>query len=441
MKNRLIILILSMLFTFIRLYAQETEWTLEKCIGYAEAHNKQLLSQMQKINVSELGLKNSKSKLIPEIEATAGLDYYWEIPVQVFPGELIGQPAGSHIPVKLGTPFMGNIGIQANWTVLDPSLFQEIKEKELQAQVSKYKLQSTTQSLIRNVRMAYYQSILKHKQAETIEKQLENYNAIHQLILQKFKKGLTDKITVNQSKNILNSINQNLTNVKLAHQKALLSLKFWMGYPMKDAIHINSNPNLDKNQIVTISFSAKSLPDYQLQQSKVLFAKQKLKHIHSQLYPSVSVQAGYSRLGFGNELNFITDSHWFPSGFVGLKLSIPLFSFSNHIYQPKKQKALIKAKEIDFQQYQEKAKKEFIQEKLALSAALSKRNTQKEQIQLAKENLQLTRQKIQKGIIDMITLKQILQDLNKAQENLYAAKLEAMQHQITLAYLQQNNSK
>src|SRR5699024_1163824 len=208
----------------------------------------------------------------------------------------------------------------------------------------------------------------------------ENYNAIHQLILQKFKKGLTDKTTVNQSKNILNSINQNLTKVKLAHQKALLSLKFWMGYPMKDAIHINSNPNLDKNQIVTISFSAKSLPDYQLQKSKVLLAKQKLKYIHSQLYPSLSVRAGYSRLGFGNELNFITDSYWFSSGFVGLKLSIPLFSFSNHIYQPKKQKALIKAKEIDFQQYQEKAKKEFIQEKLALSAALSKRNTQKEQI-------------------------------------------------------------
>src|SRR5699024_2259376 len=145
--------------------------------------------------------------------------------------------------------------------------------------------------------------------------------------------------------------------------KALLSLKFWMGYPMKDSIQLYPKSHLQKHQLAAVTFSAQSLPDYQLQQSKVQLAKQKLKYIHSQLYPSLSIQAGYSRLGFGEHLHFISDSKWFPSGFIGLNLNIPLMSFSKDLYQPKKQKALIKSKEMDFQQYQAQAQKRFRQEK------------------------------------------------------------------------------
>lgn len=441
MKNRNLIFIISIFLTSSQLYGQSKLWDLEMCIEYAKENNKELLSQTQRMKLSEFEVKNSKSKLIPEIEGTVELNHYWAIPVQVFPGELVGQPAGTYIPVELGTPFMGNIGVQANWTILDPSLYQKIKEKELQEQVSNYKLESVQQSLIRNVRMAYYQSILKGKQVENTKKELDNYTITHDLINQKFDKGLTDKITVNQSKSILNSIRQNLTNAKLEQQKALLSLKFWMAYPMNDTIKLISIPTLETAWSSKASFSVEYLPDYHLQKSEVLLAKQKLKYIHSQLYPSLSIQAGYSKLGFGDKLNFVTEQQWFNSGFVGLNLTVPLFSFSKHIYQPKKQKALIEAMELEFEEYQEEARKKFLNEKMALAAALIKVNTQEEQVQLAKENLQLSREKIEKGIVDMISLKQIFQDLNKAQERLYSARLEALQHHVALDYLQQNNLK
>src|SRR5699024_3642439 len=208
MKNRNLIFIISILLTSSQLYGQSKLWDLEACIEYANDNNKKLLTQTQRIKVSEFELKNSKSKLIPEIEGTVELNHYWSMPVQVCPGELVGEAAGTYIPVELGTHFIGNIGVQANWTILDPSLYQKIKEKELQEQVSNYKLESVQQSLIRNVRMAFYQSILKGKQVENTKKELDNYTVTHNLIYQKFDKGLIDKITINQSKSILNSIKQ-----------------------------------------------------------------------------------------------------------------------------------------------------------------------------------------------------------------------------------------
>ncbi|MEX2592415.1 MAG: TolC family protein [Anditalea sp.] len=63
---------------------------------------------------------------------------------------------------------------------------------------------------------------------------------------------------------------------------------------------------------------------------------------------------------------------------------------------------------------------------------------QRENVQLAEENEMLSRKKIEKGIIDMVQLKQIQQDLNVAQEKLNTAELDFLGHVVEINYIQSN---
>ena len=115
-------------------------WSLERCLTYSREHNKELQVRQKRSTITVNGVRESKARLLPAVAATISLDHYWQIPVQVFPGELAGQPQGTFIPVRLGTPWMGNASMQAEMPLIDASLWRQVKTAMLEQQLSRRKL-------------------------------------------------------------------------------------------------------------------------------------------------------------------------------------------------------------------------------------------------------------------------------------------------------------
>ena len=63
-------------------------------------------------------------------------------------------------------------------------------------------------------------------------------------------------------------------------------------------------------------------------------------------------------------------------------------------------------------------------------------NIQKEKLHLAEENEKLSMQKIEKGIIDMLQLKQIQRDLIEEQNKYNQVKTNYLKHYVEFIYLQ-----
>lgn len=420
------------MFTGTQAIAQQ-RWSLLQCLDYAAAHNGELAAEVQKAGAAESGRKSALAGLIPEVDGNAGIEHYWEIPVQVFPGELLGQP-GEHIPVELGTPWMGDLGVTATWDLVSPAAWARIKSARLQQQAAGSRVQSLKQGLLKNVRMAYYQSQLLRENRGIARQRLQNYQRIHTLIEEKLRQGIIDKITCNQSAGIVKGLQQNRLQLESEARKVLLTLKFWMGYPLNDSLDVATE--LPAPVMPETIFRIEALPDYEEQQLQVQLARSGHRTTLSEIYPSLSVKSGYNRLGFGQGMDFISDSKWFGSGYVGLQLNVPLLSISAMFHEPKRQKKLIASAEKAFAYYQQTREKEFLEEKIGWETALKVMELRQEELQLALENERLAYQKIQKGIIDMIELKQIQQDLNQARSRLNEARLGLMQHTVELQYLQ-----
>lgn len=406
-------------------------WTLDSCLNYAMLHNKSLLASVQSGQSSELDMKSSKSGLLPEINLDAGMDYYWKIPVQAFPGELVGQPEGTFVPVAMGTPWMGNLGLNASVPLIDPARWQEIKLSTLQLQSAQSGISSARRLLSRNVEMAFFQAIQEQRNLNLAIRRLGEYQETHDLINRRFEKGLIDKISLNQSASLLKDRENDRNKAVQAVEIALLDLKYWMGHPMKAPIELATTGNsLDATYV---DYDSTALPDYNSEKLKVDLAEQQLKSSRANYYPHISFNGGFTRMGFGETLR---NTDWFSSGFVGLRLNFPLFSLSKMSYAPQKHKSDLAVANLRFENYLEEQKRNYLSVSVQSERARESVKIAIENVKLAEENKKLATRKIEKGIIDMIELKQIEQDLTSALEQLQYAELDLLKYTVELNYLQ-----
>lgn len=409
------------------------KWSLDSCISYALNNNIDLLSNLQFQKAVSIDKSASLGDLFPEIDFVSGLDYYWQIPIQTFPGELLGQQSGTFVAVRTGTPWMGNYGIQSSMNLINVEVWQNIKLKTLQKQAQKSEFLSFQDLLIRNVKISYYIVQLQKRNLENIQKRYGIYLEIHQLIIQQFEKGLIDKISYNQSLAILKEREVLCTKSESELLNSQIDLKFWMGYPLDKEILISTENDIYNLEL--LPFEIELSPDFKYKKSKIDIAKQEYKLSISSLYPKLTLKSAYWQSGFGEKSNFISQSEWFSSGYIGVNLTIPITSVTN-IFELKKKKALIKYNELKFKHYLDNQHKKYLNEVILLNESLKILQIQKENFSLAEENEYLSIKKIGNGIIDMIQLKQIQQDLNIAQEFLNNSEINYIKHYVEITYLQ-----
>lgn len=409
------------------------QWTLDQCLAYAIEHNPQISAQQQRTAAATQDRKAATAQLLPEITIKGAVDNYWKIPVQVFPGELVNQPAGTFVPIRMGTPWMGSYGADAVLPLVDVQRWQQIKLARLQQQAAQSESYDLRQTLLKNVRMAYYSVQLQQEYVTVTQQLYENYQHIHSLISQQLEKGFTDKIAVNQSATLLQNRAIENNKAMTSLQQSYLDLKFWMGYPLPDTLL--PVPTTELPAPASNGFTPQQLPGYAKEALQVSIAQQHYKNALAARYPSLQLQGTWEQLGFGDQLNFITRSPWFTVGFVGLHLRVPL-SLSTMIYTPRSEKARWEAAAAQLNNYTAEQTKQYQQENLALQQAATDIQLQQDNIRRATENEQLSTLKINKGIIDMIQLKEVQKDLYEAQAQLNDARLEFFKHYTAINYLQ-----
>ncbi|WPP52825.1 TolC family protein [Catalinimonas niigatensis] len=427
------IVLLSLIFRF---SAIAQEWSLEQCLQYAEQHNKDLLAQEEAVQASISSQQASLSGLLPEITGRAEMNHYWQIPVQAFPAELVGGEPGTFVPVRISTPWTASFGADASLKLIDPQTWQSVKLSSLQVQMAEGELHSLKQQLLKNVRMSFHHVQSEKENLHAVRQLYDSYVEIHRLITLQYEKGITDQITFNQSLTLLNDRLEGRAQAGIALRAAYLDLKFWMGYPLNDSLTIQEDAEMPELHLY--EFNATQLPDYNLRSLQQIQAEQQWKVSRSRMLPNLSAVAGFQRVAFRNSFDFFEGGEWYNVGSIGLKLNIPILSLRQMLYEPAQQKAQWKQASYQFDRYQEEQERVFQQEMMQLEQAYEVWQNQQENLRLARQNEILSMSKIEKGIIDMLQLRQIQDDLYRVQQRLSQARLDYLQHYVELTYLQDN---
>jgi outer membrane protein len=271
------------------------------------------------------------------------------------------------------------------------------------------------------VAQVYYATLTAQAVVQNAEKDLLLSDSIFQITSDRFREGLVDVLAFNQSK-----INKNNASERLEQNRSYLyenqfTLKTLLGLPGSDALILEEQIDITgPDMIGSVPKNDISLNLYEIQLDITDLER---KRALSNFSPKLDFVSSWERIQYQENFSFSTDpGDWLPNSYIGLNLSIPIFSgFGN-----KRQLSSAKiSNNIARLNYEEELRKSSIADSILLNhyqSSYKLTQSAKQSLQISDENVQLAYLKYAEGLISLDNYLSVHEDY-LAIENQYFSRL------------------
>jgi outer membrane protein len=270
-------------------------------------------------------LKETQSKLYPQLDGYSTFNYYFGIPKILMPGEIFGQTG--EIPVEIGTKYDWSSGFSASLILYNQSYFTSIKVAKRMQTVSKLSLSQKKEEMAYQVSQVYYLCKTTGSQITFLEKDLKNACQLMEILKHQNENGIARKIDYSKVLVNKNNLQTQIDNLVQLRQQQLGLLKYLIGVELRNKIELSDS--LTFNSEVQSS----GLPDFtklselKLMDEQIAITALNKKGNQQAYLPTLSGAGQFYYQGQQNEFNFFkggTDK-FFNVGYLGLTVNVPIF--------------------------------------------------------------------------------------------------------------------
>ena len=152
---------------------QDFELTLDEAIQIAIANNPQVKRALLSVDDADELVNIAYSEIYPEISSSINYTRNIEIPVSFLPAEIFGGTPGTLIPIEFGTDNNWQGGFTVNQTLFRGETIIGLSSATVFKTVQDENLRATTQQVVTQTRLAYYQVLAALEQLRLQEIQIE----------------------------------------------------------------------------------------------------------------------------------------------------------------------------------------------------------------------------------------------------------------------------
>lgn len=259
---------------------------LEDCLKFALGNNPRIQAAIQDVFASDYRIKQAWSAWFPTISWQTGYTRIKQLQLSdVFNRNLIFNY------YVLGT-------ISVSEMLYDFGVTQNrVTISKLENEQYKIILTETVNTVIRDVKNAYYYVLLAHEQERVAEDTVEQYEKFYEQAKAYYRAGTTPKVDMTIAEVNLSSAKlalieaQNAVDISMAKLNNAMGLPYMNKYNIQDKLKYNPC-NLTLSQAVAVA--KESRPDYKLSEVKVQTANQNVKLAKKAWYPKLEFDANYS---------------------------------------------------------------------------------------------------------------------------------------------------
>lgn len=312
--------VMVMVITF---QGQAQTWSLEQCIDTAQIHNKSLQIGRNNMTIGEQKQKEATANLFPKVNVVGDYKYFTDLPYQLMPMSTFNPtaPEGQFREAQFGVPHNMSAAIQVALPLYNPQIYGGIRTTKIAAEITELQYKKNEEQVFFEISNLYYNiQILQHQLAfvdsniVNTAKLLENLQLLNQQLMIKGTDVKKVELQLEQLKTQKDIIANNAEQV-------LNALKLSMGKPSTLNIQIETDIQFNIND-----YTNATTVDLQLINSQKSLLNSELKTLKNSRLPSVSLYGSYGQTGFGYDKKPNDFLKFFPSSFVGLQLSYPLFN-------------------------------------------------------------------------------------------------------------------
>lgn len=316
-------------------YAQPAaEMGLKECLQYALRHNSNIAISRYEEQVGEQQIIETRARALPQVNASGNFTDNYKRQVMALPGEIIGQP-GKTVTATMGMLYSTAIGADASQTIFDKAVFDALKAARAGRSYYQLSTEQTEEEVIHQVATTYYQLLAAMEQEKTLKQTTEKLSQMVLSTRAQYDNGLARKIDYDR-------IRVNLTNARtqLAQQETRIvalanQLKTWMGMDIRAEVVPSGlafqeiEAEASGSGTLPWTFDAEQRTEIRLMDVQRHLYELQRRATRAEYFPKLSAFANYSYNGLSNDFNDIFrkggEDVWFGFGSFGLRLSMPLF--------------------------------------------------------------------------------------------------------------------
>ena len=322
---------------------------------------------------------------------------------------------GFHIPTIAGPFNYFSLQASLSQTVANLTALDNYRAAQATARASQFSLQDARDLITLAVGGAYLQVLAAQARVDAAQSQLDTANAVFHQSSEQHTEGVLGRLNVDQSQVRTLTQQQQIITLRndLAKQKInlarLTGLAPNAGYQLTDSFPFS--PAAPQSVDAAVAQAEEQRADLKAAQSQVEAARKALSAARAQRLPSVAVSGDYQVIGTNP-----AQSHG-AFAVVGT-LAIPLWQGGRTAGDIAQAEAVLAQRQAELEDTRSQIEAQVRQACLDLEAAAGQVEVGRKNVQVAQETLEMTRARMEAGVINTVEVVQAQQTVASAQLDL-----------------------
>ena len=418
-----VFLISALLLQFLAQAQEVKVLSLKEAINYALENKVEAKKAQLDVENSEYLIQEVRSRALPQISVNGSLNYNPIVQLTALPGEVFGQP-GTTVLIPFGQEWSSTGTVSVSQAIFDYSVFTGLKAAKSTREFYRINKEFTDEQVIERVASSYYQIYIQKQKLTIIDSTIKNTTKVRNIIKGQYDNGLAKKIDLDRTIVKLSNIVSQRQQIVSAVEQQENSLKFLIGMPMAVKIELPETDFEAPAVLLGASPDMQNRTEYQLIKQQEELLTYERKSIVAQYYPTLNLAGNYGYQGLGTEFPLggkpADGVYWSDFASIGLNLRIPIFT--GFATRSRVRQSDIKLKKVlaDLEDTQLGLDLAYDNAKARIENTLITIGAQKENVALAQDVLDNTRNNYQQGLTpltDLLDAENALTDAKNSYSN------------------------
>jgi len=410
---------------FIKAQQNPAEFTLQGAIDYAMKHNAGYLNSEADAKYYNYRKNEIIGQALPQINGAFDLKDNVKLPTSILPGIILGPAyAGQLIPVKFGVQYNATASGTVNQLIFSSDFLVGVQAAKELINLSQKNILRSKVETAQNVSKAYYGALITKERIKLLDLNIARVKILKDNTTALNQNGFAEKIDVDRLEVSYNNLNTEKEKTLRLMELSEVMLKFQMGYDLAQPITLTDNLDkaIDADALQNVVSNDKpdpsKRPEFMVLQSQQKLNEYDLKRYRLSYMPTL---VGYGLLATQfqkNQLDFNKNS-WFALSYIGATLNMPIFDGLQKNARVQQAKINLLKIQNTFNQLKQAIDMEAQSTAVAYKNAVSSLQTQKKNIELARNIFEVTKKKYEQGIGSSLEVNTAENDLRQSETNYY----------------------
>jgi outer membrane protein TolC len=380
----------------------DTALTLDQCVDYALRH--QPLVNQAIVNVAIARATNSINLAgwLPQVNVSANLTHYNTLPTAF----IKNSSTGSIVEQKTGVVNNSTPVLSVTQTIFNPALLYAANSAPLYIREARQVTDSTRIEIVAGVSKTFYSLLLTLEQINVLKEDTARLgknvsDAYHQYV-----GGIVDETDYDQAVVALNNSKFQLKQATEAILPEYALLKQIMGYPPQSHFNVLYDTTQMKNDIAfdtTQQLQFERRVEFQVLGTRKQLQEQQIDYYRKAWLPTLGAFFNYDYVFQNNSFGKLF-SQAYPYSFMGLSLSMPIFSGLarvNNVRRSRLQSDLLGWSELSLKS---QIYSEYTSALAGYKSNLYNLNISRENVYLAKRTYDIVSLQYQQGVVPYLNV-------------------------------------